>query len=233
MLQKCCRLKLDPMKTWLSFGAMLMTQMLMGAEEISFPAKDGGVVSADLYGGGQHGVVLAHGMRFDKGSWKAEATALAKAGYKVVAIDFRGYGKSTGGPKSKEPREEMYLDVLAAVAYLRGHGAQTVSVIGASMGGGASANASAKGSAGAIDRLILLAPVPIANPERIQARVLYATAQGDPITPQVKQQFAAAPEPKELVLIDGDAHAQFMFQTDQGERLMNEILRFLGGASKP
>lgn len=217
----------------LILGALLMTQALMGSEEISFATQDGGTVSADLYGKGDYGVVLAHGMRFDKGSWNSEATALAKAGYRVLAIDFRGYGKSRGGPSSKEPREEMYLDVLAAVDYLRGHGAKTVAVIGASMGGGASATACVKGKAGAIDRLILLAPVPIANPDRLQARVLYATAQGDPITPQVKQQFAAAPEPKELVLIDGDAHAQFMFKTDQGERLMNEILRFLSGASKP
>jgi len=33
--------------------------------------------------------------------------------------------------------------------------------------------------------------------------------------------------PKELVILDGSAHAQFIFATDQGERLMREILRFL------
>jgi hypothetical protein len=29
------------------------------------------------------------------------------------------------------------------------------------------------------------------------------------------------------VILEGSAHAQFLFQTDQGERLVREILRFL------
>jgi hypothetical protein len=28
-------------------------------------------------------------------------------------------------------------------------------------------------------------------------------------------------------MLEGSAHAQFLFQTDQAERVMNEILRFL------
>ena len=36
-----------------------------------------------------------------------------------------------------------------------------------------------------------------------------------------------APEFKELLILDGDAHAQFIFATDQGDRLMRAILRFL------
>jgi len=117
-----------------------------GSQEVSFPAKDGGVVYADLYGTGDHCVVLVHGMKFDKASWKEQASQLASAGFRVAAIDLRGYGKSHGGPKSSSPRDEMYLDVLAAADYLRGHGAKTVAVIGASMGGGASANAAIKGA---------------------------------------------------------------------------------------
>jgi pimeloyl-ACP methyl ester carboxylesterase len=216
----------------LILGVVTMTTLFAGPEEVSFPTQDGGVVHADLYGAGNRGVVLAHGMKFDKASWKEQAAQLANAGFRVAAIDFRGYGKSHGGPKSQSPRDEMYLDVLAAVDYLRGHGAQTVAVIGASMGGGASANAVVKGPPGAIDRLILLAPVPIQNPERITGPKLYATAQGDPLTPQVKEQFAKAPEPKELLILDGEAHAQNLFTTEQNERLMKEILRFLS-AAKP
>lgn len=33
--------------------------------------------------------------------------------------------------------------------------------------------------------------------------------------------------PKKLVILEGSAHAQFVFETAQGERLMREILRFL------
>lgn len=196
-------------------------------KEVSFATQDGGVVYGDLYGTGDRGVVLAHGARFDKASWKDQATQVANAGFTVVAIDFRGYGKSRGGPKSSSPQDEMHLDVLAAADYLRGRGVKTVAVIGASMGGRAAANAVVKGPPGTIDRLILLAPAPTANPERITGPKLFAAAQGDPITPQVREQYQKAPEPKELLILDGAAHAQFLFTTNQGERLMKEILRFL------
>ena len=46
---------------------------------------------------------------------------------------------------------------------------------------------------------------------------------------KIRAQYDKAPEPKKLVILEGSAHAQFIFQTDQGERLMREILRFLSG----
>jgi alpha-beta hydrolase superfamily lysophospholipase len=207
----------------LILGALAMTELYAApVEEVSFATQDGGVVYADLYGAGNRGVVLAHGMKFDKASWKVQAEYLASAGFRVAAIDFRGYGKSHAGA-----REDMYLDVLAAVTYLRGKGASSVAVIGGSMGGGASANAAAKGGAGAMDRLILLAPVPIANPEAIRCPKFYVTAKRDSIAAQVQEQFQKAGEPKELLLLDGDAHAQFLFKSEHNELLLKEIVRFL------
>lgn len=208
-------------------GLLMMTTLSAAPEEVSFTAEDGGIVFADLYGSGDRGVVLAHGARFDKASWRDQATQLASAGFRVAAIDFRGYGKSRGGPKSQSPADEMYLDVLAAAHYLRENGARTVAVIGASMGGGAAANAIVEGAPGAIDRLILLAHAPVQSPERITGPKLFITAEGDSIAPRVREQFEKAPSPKEMVLLKGSAHAQFLFTTDQGERLMQEILRFL------
>jgi pimeloyl-ACP methyl ester carboxylesterase len=200
-------------------------------EEVSFASADGGTIFADLYGSGDHGVVLAHGMRFDKASWKDQATRLANAGYLVAAIDFRGYGQSRGGPESHAPQDEMWLDVLAASQYLLKNGARTVSVIGASMGGRASGNAVINDGQSTIDRLILLAPAPIQSPERITGPKLFATATGDPITPQVLDQFAKAPEPKELLLLEGNAHAQFLFTSPEGDRLMEAILHFLSAGA--
>ena len=45
--------------------------------------------------------------------------------------------------------------------------------------------------------------------------------------PGIRDQYEKAPGPKELVILEGSAHAQFLFATDQAERLMREILRFL------
>jgi hypothetical protein len=45
--------------------------------------------------------------------------------------------------------------------------------------------------------------------------------------PRVREIYAKTTEPKELIIVEGSAHAQFLFETDQGERVMREILRFL------
>jgi|GEM_PF-1153581 len=201
-------------------------------ERVSFPTEDGGLVHADLYGEGMRGVVLAPGGRFNKESWAKQARVLAGAGFRVLAIDFRGSGQSRGGTRARD--EGVRLDVLAAVRYLRGTGAKTVSVVGASFGGGAAAEASAEAGPGEIDRLILLAHSPVERPELMKGRKLFILSRDDsrgddktPRLPEIRDQYERAPGPKELVLLDGSAHAQFIFETGQGERLMREILRFL------
>jgi len=40
-------------------------------------------------------------------------------------------------------------------------------------------------------------------------------------------EYDRAAEPKQLIVLDGDAHAQYLFATDQRERVMREILAFL------
>lgn len=214
----------------LAITALMMTSLSAAPREVSLPTADGGVIWADLYGTGDRGVVLAHGARFDKASWEKQAEVLAKSGFRVLAIDFRGHGKSRGGNASSPANGEKYQDILAAVRYLRENGAKTVGVIGASMGGGAAETASIHARPGEIDRLVLLAPVPVPEPERLTGPKLFVTSRGDSLAAKVREQFEKAAEPKELLILDGSAHAQFLFATDQGARLMNKILEFL---SKP
>jgi dienelactone hydrolase len=202
-----------------------------GPVAIHFPTADGGVVHADVYGRGNQVVVLAHGGRFTKESWNEQAIRLAEAGFRVIAIDFRGRGESRGGPASTGEEKELLLDVLAAVRHARESGATTVAVVGASFGGWAAAGASAE-APGEIDRLVILAGV-VDEPEKLTGRKLFILSRDDARgggilrLPEIRDQYERAPEPKELVLLEGSAHAQFIFDTDQSERLMNEILRFL------
>jgi hypothetical protein len=111
-------------------------------EHISLKTEDGGLIYADLYGEGDRGVVLAHGGRFTKESWQPQAQSLSRAGFRVIAFDFRGFGRSHGPGDSDLFTAPLYLDVLAAVRYLRKNGAKTVAVMGGSLGGGAAADAS-------------------------------------------------------------------------------------------
>jgi esterase/lipase len=203
-------------------------------EQVSFPTQDRGLIYANLYGKGDRGVVLAHGGRFNKESWDKQARILAKAGFRVLAIDFRGYGQSEGPGQVNPLSAPLHLDVLAAVRYLRKAGAKTVSVVGASFGGKAAAEASIEAEPGEIDRLILLAHSPIDKAEQMKGRKLFILTRGDfsgdnkiPRLPKIRDQYERAPGPKELVILDGSAHAQFIFETEQGERLTRKILRFL------
>jgi len=214
--------------------AILVLAGPVAAQElVSFPTDDGGVVYADLYGSGERGVVLAHGGRFTKESWAEQAQALSEAGFLTLAIDFRGRGQSRGGLGTTPGGDGAYYDVLAAVRYLHRRGAHGVSVVGASFGGGAAARASVEAAPGEIDRIVLIAHSPIKEPERIKGRKLFITSRDDSSgsgtlrLPSIQDQYERAPEPKELVILDGSAHAQHMFGTDQGPRLLSEILRFL------
>src|SRR5271170_4926537 len=100
---------------------------LASAQElVSFPTQDGGLIFADLYGKGDRGLVLAHGGRFNKESWEKQARVFETAGFRVLAIDFRGRGQSRGPGQADIMSAPLQLDVLGAVRYLRKTGAKTV-----------------------------------------------------------------------------------------------------------
>ena len=212
-------------------ATLLLAQFAAAKEHVSFPTSDGGLIFADLYGMGERGIVLAHGGRFNKASWEKQAQVLVGAGFRVLAFDFRGYGQSRG-PESKSGEDREAYDVLAAVRYLHKTGTKTVSVVGASFGGAAAADASIEAAPGEIDRLVLLAAWTDRPADKIKGRKLFIVARDDanddgPRLPKIRGNYEKATGPKELVVLDGSAHAQFLFATDQGERLMREILQFL------
>ena len=213
-------------------AACIFAGLAAAQEHVAFPTQDGGTIYADLYGKGERCVVLAHGGRFNKQSWEKQARPLAAAGFRVLAIDFRGYGQSRGPGQADPLSVPLYLDVLAAVRYLRHNGAKTVAVVGGSMGGSAAGDASIASEPGEINRLVLLGAAPNGPAEKLKAATLFIVARDDANDdglrlPGIRAQFEKAPEPKELIVLDGSAHAQYLFETNQGERAMHEILRFL------
>lgn len=216
-------------------GSLMYPSALHAQELVAIPTPDGGTVQADLYGAGDRGVVLAHGGRFDRSSWAKQGQALADAGFRVLAIDFRAAVQSRDGQQVACLYDEKCLavDVLAAVRYLSRAGAKTVSVVGGSLGGGAAAQATVEAGEGEIDRIVLLAHMPIAAPGKMKGRKLFIVSRGDigsgdlPRLPAIRDQYEKAPDPKELVILEGTAHAQFIFETPEGERLTREILTFL------
>ena len=214
-------------------ATLVLAGLACAQDHIFFPTLDGWTIHADLYGASDRGVVLAHGGRFEKSSWQNQADILVRAGFRVLAIDLRGFGLSKEGPQSARSDFGSPLDVLAAVRYLHQKGAKTVSIVGASMGGDAAEGALGEAKPGEIDRVVLLAHGAYGPPEKLTGRKLFIVSRDDlgpgdkPRLARIRAQYEKSPDPKQLVILEGSAHAQFIFQTDQGERLMREFLKFL------
>lgn len=201
-------------------------------QSVVFATDDGGQVCADLYGHGSRGVVLAHGGRFDKESWRGQALPLAAAGFRVLAFDFRGVGCSKGPGQQDFDTAPFDKDVLAAVRYLKAGGAKTVSVVGGSFGGAVAGDASIRSAPGTIDRIVFLGSAPNLPADGLKSRALFIVAREDRSgsglrLPGIRAQYEKCPQPKQLIVLEGSAHAQFLFQSDQKAPVMQEILRFL------
>src|SRR5207245_11071635 len=109
-----------------------------------------------------------------------------------------------------------------------------VAVVWASRGRGARGDPSILSERGTINRGVFLGASPNGPAEKLKAPSLFMVARDDANAdglrlPGIRAKYEKAPQPKELIILDGSAHAQFLFQTDQGERVMRDILRFLSG----
>ena len=201
-------------------------------QAVTFSTEDGATIAALQYGSGERAVVLVHGGRFTKESWAKQVPAFRSAGYAVLAIDLRGFGQSHG-PGEKDPsNEQQALDVLAAVRYLHSHGAKAISIVGGSMGGSAAGDASIISHTGEIGRIVMLGAAPNLPADKLKSPALFLLARDDtsgdgPRLPGIRAQYEKAPQPKKLIVLEGSAHAQYLFQTDQADRVIREILAWL------
>ncbi len=194
------------------------------AEEVNFKTPDNATIYANYQQRGNHAVLLAHGAIFDKHSWGEFEQRLLKENYSVLAIDFRGYNKSTVGDNSSD----LYKDILAGVRFLLNkQKIDKVTVLGASMGAIAASKAAVYAKDGEIDQLILLSPPQVYKPEKLKGQVLFIASEGENLAKGLESSFNKVSSSKKLELISGSAHAQHIFKTSQAEVLTGIVLDFL------
>ena len=222
----------------LVLAASLIGVPLSAQRHVSIPVQNPASgkttqIQADLYGRGHRALILLHGGRFNKESWKDQAPVFARAGFLVLALNFRGdHANPNGSPGSYGSDEDNAADVLAAVKYLHQTGAKSISAIGGSLGGDAVGNAEAQSPAGVFDRMVFLGSEGGDHPEKLKGHKLYVVARDDssgsgPRLPSITRHYDQTSEPKQLIVLNGSAHAQFIFPTSEGPHLMRILLDFL------
>lgn len=117
--------------------------------------RDGTHLYVKVWGEGRP-VVLIHGWPLSSDSWDPIANALADNGFKAIAYDRRGFGRSqqpSGGYDY-----DTFADDLAAVMEAKGATAN-VALVGFSMGGGEVARYLSRHGTGSVSQVALISSV--------------------------------------------------------------------------
>ncbi len=220
---------------------ILALSLQLDAGPVSFPSTDGGEVEGRVWGDGTEGLVLVHGGKYTWESWIPQAEAFAAQGFHVVAFNFRGRGESTGPlPKrlqkaAAEADRLGYLapvaprphhrDVEGAIRFLRDQGCDRVSVVAGSIGGSAATLVGEDSAEPLMDRLVLLAPPNRTKVEQLRVPTLFVTTEGDR-RDEITDLFNNTTAPRQLLVLEGGAHAQAIFATKEGNKLIQAIVSF-------
>ena len=147
-------------------------------------------------------MVLAHQNGANLCQWLPYGQLLAAKGYRVLALDFVGFGSST------QAKHSYVEDLTTAVTYLREKGATKVVLVGASMGGTMSL-AAAAAIKPAVDGVVALSSpstfdgvnvIPMVS--RLTVSALFIAGEMDPVyAASIKQMSAAAPAKGNTLLI--------------------------------
>ena len=169
-----------------------------------------GETAALVWGEGDYGVVMAHGAAYDAASWEEQARRISGEGMIALAVE-----------------DTSPQNLLAAVEYLQEErGAKGVALLGASAGG-SDALQTARENPRVVDQLILLSVTGKASGLG-EGPKLFVASEGEGMAGEVRRMAEEAPgDWNEALVLPGDAHAQAIFETEEGERLMQAILKRL------
>jgi pimeloyl-ACP methyl ester carboxylesterase len=207
-------------------------------QPIWFRASDGTRLNGAVLGQGELGIVLAHGYPSSLCEWTTYAPVLARAGFRVLMFDFRGFGQSRRG------RTGDYLaDIRGAAAELRRRGAERVVLMGSSFGATAVLSAAPTVSprpAGVVSVSALLSlsgrvssfSPPASLAPRIRTPVLLMWARGDyRFRPGEARRFlrAVPARDKAVATFPGEWHGVSLLQgVPAANRLLLTFLRRQG-----
>ena len=210
------------------------------AHAITFRAADDVTLMGTIYGGGTTAIVLSNMGDNDSSAWEAFAPELARRGYTVLTYKFR-YPTNSSSFNSGMANHTLD-DLRVAIAFVRGHGAQKLVLVGASLGGMATAKAAAVEQPAAI--VIIASPMDLSEFDfrveqselnAITAPKLFIGSEDDKTVPlaETQRRFDLSPDPKELQTYAGTAHGVHIFETDHGDDLRQRLIAFITSSAPP
>jgi rhodanese-related sulfurtransferase/dienelactone hydrolase len=202
-------------------------------QPVTFETPDGATLQGTLYGSGTTAVIFSTMSDSKQDTWLDAAQAAARRGYLALTFNFRFWTES--GRIDDGLRGKAAEDIRAAAAFVREQGAERVVLVGASLGGMASAKVAAADEVTAL--VVIAAPldwpdwpeirVTEGDIQAIEEPVLFINSEGDLFADDTRNMYEAAAGPKELQIYPGDAHGTDLFDTAHAAEVMERILAFL------
>jgi dienelactone hydrolase len=203
-------------------------------------SSEGETLTAELYGAlpAQRVVVLCHGASWDASGWRDIAPRFVARGVPALAINFRGFGGSTGktGKVGSEPRSSSVwttvTDLAVAKAWLKQQGAKEIALVGASMGGHAVLGSSFERDIECVVSISApVEPVDDALSKKVSGRKLFICADQDHLgaAPHVVRMFDVCEPPKTLLMVGGTEHSRPLLDGPHGADLIAAMLDFVAG----
>jgi uncharacterized protein len=205
---------------------------------VEFTSSDGVRLAGRIYGTGSTAVVLSNMGDNDPAAWEGFAPTLADAGYTVLTYAYR-YPVRTANLDAAKASGAVD-DLAGAVTFLRQQGAQRLILIGASLGGMATAKLGAGVRADAV--VVIASPgdrqaafqlrIEPAELTAITAPKLFVASDEDPNVDiaETRALFDRAQEPKQWQTYPSAAHGTQLFATTHGDALRQRLVEFVRAA---
>jgi fermentation-respiration switch protein FrsA (DUF1100 family) len=222
-------------------------------EEVWLIAEDGVKLNAWFLSAASSSKALLvfHGNAENLGLGLPRLKALSKLGANILAIDYRGYGKSQGSPNEAG----IYRDAEAAYRYLveaRRIATRNIFIYGQSLGSAVAIDLASRRECGGLIvesgftsgremarrmfRIPFFEYLPksrfdsLAKISRVRCPVLVIHGTEDDVLPASmgERLYAAAPQPKSLLLVEGARHNNVFWLG--GERYLQRLVRFVNGS---
>lgn len=211
------------------------TPVINASRVVSFTTADGATLHGTLYGSGNIVVIFSTMGAQKQDTWSKMAQAAADAGYLALTYDFRFWVSETRIQDNL--RAYIADDLRAAIAFVHDQGATQIVLVGASLGGMATAKVAGEAQAAAV--IIMASPLSAkglavrVEDSELQAltmpKLFVSTERDAVVAPaEARRTYDQAPEPKEIYLYPGMAHGTELFETEHAADLTQRLLAFIG-----